>query len=365
MVPKPAVRYAVRVFRKILFGLGASCVVVGCDTVSTVPIDVQIQDGTLVPGARWNQLQVTVKSLPGAELRVGNETKSMDATRATETFLVPKADLHLGKNVIVAHARIGALFSKKESMKTSEWVADPKTLLHFEASPSGDAEALTCQSTMCGSPLRVTKTGRLPIEVESAIPGTLIMAGSKAEVAPGRRTALDLDVVALLGARNVGEVTQLAIPFSFEAGGAKGDDVLEVGGAAVSDLAARIFAQVEERPIVIPGDVAPREAKRNLLLVVGAPTSKLIAVGKPGKFADVDLVGVAKKSERSFACGADSEILYNDLEVHVVDRRTAKTIGTKKLLADRVSCPPTVTGKITGDVREDDVRHVLSEFLTK
>src|SRR5262249_20815562 len=151
---------------------------------------------------------------------------------------------------------------------------------------------------------------------------------------PGRRAALDLDVVALIGARNVGETTQLVIPFSFESGGVKADDMLEVGGPAVSDLAARIFAQVEERPVAIPRDLAPREPKRNLLLVVGAPTNKLIAVGKPGKFADVDLVGVAKKSERSFACGTDSEILYNDLEVRVVDRRTAKTIGTKKLLAD-------------------------------
>ena len=115
----------------------------------------------------------------------------------------------------------------------------------------------------------------------------------------------------------------------------------------------------------MPGEEAPKEPKRNLMLVVGAPTRKLIAVGKPGKYADVDLVGVAKKTERSFSCGADSEILYNDLEVRVVDRRTAKTIGTKKVLADRISCPPTATGKLTGEVREDDMKHVLSEFLTK
>ncbi len=351
--------------RKLLLVVVVSWTVAGCDTVSTVPIDVQIQDGALVPGASWNQLQLVVRSRPGAELRVGDETKSMDATRATEVFLVPKAGLHLGKNTIVVHATIGALLSKKEAEKTAEWFAEPRALLRFEGSSHGDAESLTCQGTMCGSALRATKAGHLPVEVESAIPGTLTMGGSKAELAPGKRTALELDLVALIGARNAGETTQLSIPFSFEANGTKADDVLELGGSALSDLTARIFAGAEQNAVVIPGDQAPQDATRNLMLVVGAPTHKLIAVGKPGKFADVDLVGVAKKTERSFACGADTEILYNDLEVHVVDRRTAKTIGTKKILADRVSCPPTASGKLTGEVREDDVKKVLSDFLTK
>jgi hypothetical protein len=40
-------------------------------------------------------------------------------------------------------------------------------------------------------------------------------------------------------------------------------------------------------------------------------------------------------------------------------------IGTKKLRADRVSCPPTPAGKLTGEVREDDVKRVLAEYIGK
>jgi hypothetical protein len=126
-----------------------------------------------------------------------------------------------------------------------------------------------------------------------------------------------------------------------------------------------MFAQVEQSPLAFLGEKAPAEPKRNVLLVVGAPVRKFISVGTQAKFADVDLVGVARKSERQVACAADSEIIYNDLEITVVDRRTAKTIGTKKLRADRVSCPPTPSGKLTGEVREDDVKRVLGEFLGK
>ena len=162
----------------------------------------------------------------------------------------------------------------------------------------------------------------------------------------------------------MGEVTQLTVPFSFEAGGTKADDVFELGGTALSDFVARTFAQVEQGPLTFSGEKAPAEPpKRATLLVVGAPIRKFIAVGSQGKFADVDLVGVAKKAERQVACAADSEIVYNDLEIRVVDRRSSKTIGTKKLRADRVSCPATPSGKLTGEVREDDVKRVLAEFL--
>jgi hypothetical protein len=201
--------------------------------------------------------------------------------------------------------------------------------------------------------------------VESAIAGTVTMGGSKADVAAGQLGTLDLDLLALVGARSVGELSQISIPFTFEANGVKGEDVLELGGTALSDFTARTLRQVEQAPLTFAGETAPKDAKRALLVVVGAPARKFIVVGNQGKFSDVDLVGVAKKSERTFACGPETEILYNDLEIHVVDRRTAKIVGSKKLLADRVSCPPTPAGKLTGEVREDDVKKVLGEFLTK
>jgi hypothetical protein len=348
----------------VLVGLGIA--LAGCGGGSTLPLDLEIKDSTAQPGAKWDEIQLVAKSLPGAEVSFGAQTRSMAATRAVEQFAISKSTLKLGKNSFVVRARTGALFSKKESEKIIEWDAQPKMLLRFHASPKGDAEALACVGTMCGQPnLKVTKAGHLPVEVESAIVGTVTLGASKADVGPGTRGALDLDLLALVAKRTVGEVTQLTVPFSFEANGVKADDALELGGAGLSDLTARAFTQVEQSPLTFAGESAPKDQKRDLMLVVGAPVRKFIAVGNRGKFADVDLVGVAKKSERTFACGADTEILYNDLEIRVVDRRSAKTVGTKKLLADRVSCPPTPAGKLTGEVREDDVKRVLAEFLDR
>jgi hypothetical protein len=352
--------------RRGLLLLGCWMVLAGCGGATPLPIELEIKDSATATSGKWDEVQLIVKSLPGAEVQFGTETKSMDANRATEQFTVPKSTLKLGKNSFVARAKTTALFSKREGEKTIEWDAQPKALLRFHGSSKGDAEGLGCAGALCGEPsLKVTKAGHLPLEVESAIAGTVTMGGSKAEVAPGQRAALDVDLLSLVAARAVGELTQLTIPFSFEANGAKSEDVLELGGSALSDFAARAFAQVEQAPLAFAGESAPKDPKRNLLLVVGAPARKFIVVGTQGKFSDVDLVGVAKKSERSFACGPDTEILYNDLEIRVLDRRTAKSIGNKKLLADRVSCPPTPAGKLTGEVREDDVKRVLGEFLTK
>jgi len=351
--------------REILFLLGVSSALMACGS-STLPLDVEVKDGAAVAGGKWDQIQLVVKSLPGAEIQFGNETKNMEATRAVEQFVVPKSSLKLGKNTFVVRAKISALLSKREGEKKVEWEAEPKTLLRFQGSAKGDAEALSCVGAMCGQPtLKATKGGVLPIEIESAIAGTVTVGSAKVNVTPGQRAALDLDLLSLVAARNVGELAQLTVPFSFEASGVKADDVFELGGTALSDFVARTFAQVEQAPLAFAGEKALTEPKRGTLLVVGAPIRKFISVGSQAKFADVDLVGVAKKSERQVSCAADSEIIYNDLEIHVVDRRTAKTIGTKKLRADRVSCPPTPSGKLTGEVREDDVKRVLAEFLGK
>ena len=352
--------------REILILLGLPFVLVHCGGSSTMPLDVEVKDGAATAGGKWDQLQLIVKSLPGAEVQIGTETKNMEGTRAVEQFAVPKSTLKLGKNSFVVKAKIAALLSKREAEKKVEWDAEPKTLLRFHGSSKGDSEALSCVGVMCGQPtLKTTKAGILPIEVESAIAGTVTFGSSKVNVAPGQRAAIDLDVLALVALRNLGELTQLTVPFSFEASGTKADDTFELGGTALSDFVARTFAQVEQAPLNFTGEKAPADPKPDTLIVVGAPARKLIAVGNQAKFADVDLVGVAKKAERQVSCDAGSEIVYNDLEIRVVDRRTAKTIGTKKLRADRVSCPPTPSGKLTGEVREDDVKRVLGEFLGK
>jgi hypothetical protein len=352
--------------REILLFLGLSTAFTACGSSSSLPLEIEVKDGAAVTGGKWDQIQLVVKSLPGAEIQLGSETKSMEATRAVEHFVVPKSSLKLGKNSFVVRAKVAALLSKREAEKKIEWDAEPKTLLRIQGSPKGDAEALSCVGAMCGQPtLKVTKSGILPLEIESAVAGTMTVGSSKVNVAPGQRAALDLDLLSLVAARNVGELTQLTVPFSLEANGVKADDVFELGGTSLSDFVARTFAQVEHGPLAFSGDKASSETKRATLLVVGAPIRKFIAVGSQATFGDVDLVGVAKKAERQVACAADSEIIYNDLEIRVVDRRSAKTLGTKKLRADRVSCPPTPSGKLTGEVREDDVKRVLAEFLTK
>jgi hypothetical protein len=352
--------------RELLLLVCSFNVLPSCGGSSTLPLDVEIKDGVALAGGNWDQIQLVVKSLPGAEIQVGNEIKRMPGTQAVEQFSVPKSSLKLGQNSLVVRAKTEAFLSKREAEKKVEWNVEPKSLLRVHGSAKGDAEALSCAGAMCGQPtLKATKDGRLPLEVEGAIPGTLTVGTAKVTVAPGQRAPLDLDLMALVGARTVGELTQITVPFSFEAGGAKADDAFELGGTALSDFVARTFAQVEQAPLTFSGEKTPADSKHDLLLVVGAPVRKFIAVGNQAKFADVDLVGVAKKAERQVACAADSEIVYNDLEIRVLDRRTAKTIGTKKLRADRVSCPPTPSGKLTGEVREDDVKRVLAEFLGK
>ena len=106
-----------------------------------------------------------------------------------------RAALKLGKNSFVVRAKIATLLSKREGEKKVEWDAEPKTLLRFHGSSKGDAEALSCAGVMCGQPtLKVTKGGVLPLEIESAIAGTLTVGSSKVNVAAGQRAALDLDL---------------------------------------------------------------------------------------------------------------------------------------------------------------------------
>jgi hypothetical protein len=352
--------------REILFLLSLSSTLPSCEGASPLPVDVEIKDGAAIANGKWDELELVVKSLPGAEIQFGGQTKNMEGTRAVETFRVPKSGLKLGKNSFVVHAKTATLLTKREGEKKVEWDAQPKSLLRFHGSAKGDAEVISCMGSLCGQPtFKATKAGALPLEVESAIAGTVTVGASKANVGPGQRAALDVDLLSLVAARTVGDVPQLSVPFTFEAGGVKADDVFELGGAPLSDFVARTFAQVEQGPLTFSGEKAPAEPKHATMLVVGAPVRKFIAVGNQSKFADVDLVGVAKKSERQVACAADSEIVYNDLEIRVIDRRSAKMIGTRKLRADRVSCPPTPAGKLTGEVREDDVKRVLAEFLGK
>jgi hypothetical protein len=344
----------------VLALLGVS---LGCDPGS-VPLDVEVKDGTAV-GGRWDELQVLAKTAPGTLVKFEGEAKD-SGDQATVAFIYPKGKLKLGKNTLTVEAVQGSILGKKTATGTATWEAAPKGLVKFHSATVVDAEGeLTCGGIMCGTPsFKVTKAGRLPIDVESAIAGTVTVDAQKSTVTPGKKSSVEVDLVGRLPVMAVGK-EDLSLLIGLDAAGGKASDTLDLSGNALSAVAARFFSGIEKGPVLFAGEAAAPK-KPELLVVVGAPTSKLIVVGKPGTYQDVDLVAVAKPVERFFGCGkaeGGAGILYTDLEVKAYDRRTGAVAGTRKLLADRVTCPPTPVGTVKGAVREDDVRKVLAELL--
>jgi hypothetical protein len=337
----------------------------GCDPGS-VPLDLEVKEGA-VAGGNADEIQILAKTAPGTLVKLEGEAKDT-GDQATVTFVVPKSKLKLGKNTFTVEAVQESLLGKKTGTATASWDAAPKALLKFHSASVGDPEGeLTCGGIMCGtSTFKVTKAGHLPIDVESAITATATLDTQKASVSPGKKSAVDIDVVARLPQMQVG-TEELKIPLALEAAGAKATDALDLSGNVLSAVAARFFSGVEKGPVLFAGE-ATAGAKPDLLVVVGVPSNKLVLVGKPGAYQDVDIVAVAKPVERFFGCGkaeGGAGILYTDLEVTAYDRRTGAKVGTRKLLADRVTCPPTPVGTVKGAVREDDVKKVLADLLGK
>jgi hypothetical protein len=332
-----------------------------------LPLELEIKDGAATAGGKPDQLELVVKTLPGTEVRFEGQTKST-GEKSTESFTIPKSKLKLGKNSFTVDGTSGVLFSKKSGSKTVQYDLDTKSVVRFYPSAAADGDATaSCEGTMCGgSAFKLSKAGHLPLEVESYVNGTVTVEGQRASVGGGKRATLDIDLAPKLAAASVGALDKLPLSVAFEADGGKGAETLTMSGPALADLVARKLAEIEKGPVPLPGEgAAPPEPQS--MLVVGAPASKLIAVGKPGKLSEVDFVAVAKPSERFFGCSKANSlgIVYNDLEVKVYERRTGKTVGTRKLLADRVPCPPTQTANLTGNVREDDIKKVLAELLKK
>ncbi len=350
-----------------MVGLSALVPVLGCDSQGSIPLALEVKDGAAsgVSG-RGNEIEIVVKTSPGVDLTYAGQTKST-GDRATESFTVPKSGLKLGKNLFMVAAFKGGLLSKQSATASAEWDATPKGLLRIFAA-GGDTEAtLSCSGTLCGTPaFKATKSGKLPIEIESALEAQITVEGQKTPASPGKRGKLDVDLLAKLPKTMVGQTERVALALSMEAGGAKAEDTLDLAGPLLADLGAAELAKVDHGPVAFAGDAPGGEPR--MLVAVGVPGTKLVVVGKAGTFADVDLVAVAKPVERFFGCGKTDAagIIYTDLDVTVFDRRTAKQVGTRKLRADRVACPPTQTaGQLRGAVREDDIKRVLGELLKK
>ena len=353
-------------------GLVALVFVAGCDSAGTIPLSLEVKDGAAGIGGKGDEVEIVVKTTPGVDISLAGQTKSL-GDKATESFIVAKSGLKLGKNTFKVDAVKANLLGKQTGSASIDWDATPKGLLRVYA-VGGDTEAtLSCSGTMCGSAaFKATKVGKLGVEVESAIDGTVTLEGQKAPVSPGKRGKLEIDLLGKLPKATVGQTERVSIAIQMEAGGAKADDTLELAGPLLADLGAKELAKAEHGPVAFPGEApvagAGAGGEPHMLVAVGVPSNKLIVVGKKGTFAEVDLVAVARPVERFFGCGKTDAagIIYTDLDVVVFDRRTAKQVGTRKLRADRVSCPPTQTaGQLRGAVREDDIVRVLGELLKK
>jgi hypothetical protein len=338
----------------------------GCDSEGTLPLSLEVKDGAAGAGGKGDEIEIVVKTAPGVDVSLAGQTKSL-GDKATASFMLAKSSLKLGKNTFKVDAVKASLLGKQTGSASVDWDATPKGLLRLYAA-GGDTEAtLSCSGTMCGSPaFKATKAGKLGVEIESAIDATVTLEGQKTPVSPGKRGKLDVDLLGKLPKATVGQTERVSLAIQMEAGGAKAEDALELAGPLLADLGATELAKAEHGPVPFAGDATATEP--HLLVAVGVPSNKLIVVGKKGTFADVDLVAVARPVERFFGCGKTDAagIIYTDLDVVVYERRTGKQVGTRKLRADRVSCPPTQTaGQLRGAVREDDVVRVLGEFLKK
>ena len=308
-----------------------------CDSQGSLPLDVEAKDGAM-SGGKGDEIELVVKTVPGVDLRYGGQTVST-GDLATASFHVPKSGLKLGKNTFTVEATKGGALGKSKATATATWDAQPKGLLRFY-STGGDSEAaLTCNGVMCGSSsFKATKAGKLPMEVESGVTGSLVVDGQKASASPGKRAPIEVDLLAKVAAAKVNDLDRVELAVELEAAGEKAKDTLDLAGPVLGVVAANALAQIDHGPVAFPGDGAA-PADPHLLVAIGVPSSKLVVVGKTGTFRDVDLVAVAKPNERFFGCGKTDAagIIYTDLAVTVYDRRTGKTVATRNLRADRVA----------------------------
>src|SRR5262249_33682201 len=139
---------------------------------------------------------------------------------------------------------------------------ETKSGVRFRPSSAGDSDAtLTCEGVMCASAaFKVTKAGHLPLEVESYLPGSVTVEGQKVTVGPGKKAAVDLDLLPKIAGANIASSDKISVAIAFEADGGKGAETLTLSGPAVTELVARKLGEVERGPLALPGEgAAPPE----------------------------------------------------------------------------------------------------------
>jgi hypothetical protein len=354
--------------RLSLGGFLVACGVSACNTSGGFPLELEVKDGA-ASGKRPDEIELVVKTIPGVDIRFEGQTRNT-GEKAADSFTIQKSVLKLGKNTFTVEASRGVLFSKQEAKASTTWDAPTKAFVRFYPTGGGEGGpgALTCGGAMCGgTSFKIGKNGKIGIEAESALAGWLTVAGRKESVGPRQRKAYEIDVASALVTLPLAQRDALPIPIELEVGPDKATETLTLQGTALSDVLTNELARAAVGPVAFAGE-GPAGPTPRAMAVVGVPTTKLIIVGKAAKVEDLDLVAVAKPVERFFSCGGAATnaygILYLDLELTVVDRRTGKAVNQRKLMADRVPCPPTPTaGQIKANVREADITRAMNELL--
>ncbi len=345
--------------------------VAACGGGGAFPLTLEVKDGLVTEGRRPDELVLLVKTVPGAELTFEGQTRAV-GDKASESFAVPKAGLKLGKNTLAVSGKRGVFLSKEDAKAEVSWEGSAKSFVRFvPTGGDGALGSLSCGGAMCGgTAFKIGKNGRVALDVESFVPGWITMGGRRESVTASGKKGFEIDVTGALGGLLLSQRDALVTPILFEVGSDKANETLTLTGPVLMELLATELARVSTAPVAFAKESpAPTSAVSRGVAVIGVPGQKLLVVGKPVKVEDLDWVAVAKPAERFFSCGGASKsangIEYLDLEVSVFERRTARKLHEKKLMADRVACPNTpIAGAIKANVREADITRAVTEFMT-
>jgi hypothetical protein len=314
-----------------------------------------------------DQIELFVKADPNTDLTFNGKTENTGSS-PNHSFMVPKSQLKLGKNTFTVDGVNGDGLSKKAGNATTTLDVTPKMVIHVQNAPNAptDGGTFTCPGSVCGATsIGFAKAGKMSLQVTSDIAASVTIAGKKMTLAAGGKDTVDVDLNAKLADTEFPPTEEVAFPVDVEANGEKASEKLVLRGNGMTDVAARFLKGVEQGPVLFPGEQASSDPYDGLV-VIGAPSAPLLAVGKAKTFKDVDLVSIATTSERRFPCPTGAGLLYIDMQVKTYERRTGKNIATKALSADRSACPPIANAEpLKSAVREDDTKRVLGELLKK
>jgi len=347
---------------QLILSFASLVLLAACDG-GPLPLEVEAHEAT-TPG-NTDKIEVIVKTATGVDVTVDGKTENTGEV-PNHTFLVPKSHLKLGQNMIAVGAFRKNLGSTSAATQNAKLDVGPIMVLHVQGADGAPNEGtFTCPGAMCAATaIPYAKSGKMALSVMSDIKAKLTIEGKSIDLAAGAKTPIDVDLIAKLGSTQVGQNEDAVFPLTLEADGAKLTENLSLRGNGMIEIAKGLLAKAASGPVLFPGEAASNDPPDEIV-VLGAPSAPIIATGKGKTFADVDLIGLGTQSERKFPC-PNGTILYIDLDVKVVNRRTGASVGQKTISADRTSCPPTPTTQpLKSVVREDDIKKVMADMFLK